>query len=256
MRREVFTVGRRLTFELVTGSGDVEVLSSEDGDVIVELRGGPEAGFTVELNGSDLVVRPPTKRSGKRRFASTDIKLYVPGEATGEIRVASGDVVIGTDLRELNVATASGDIRVNAAITEDFRAKTASGDVKTRRVGGQVFVATASGDVALENVGSDLTFNSASGDLRAGAVAGIVEIKGVSADVSIDEVAGHTVRARTLSGDVRLGIPPGRTIDLDMQTLSGEVVNRLTKAGNGAAHKVSLAISAKTVSGDLKLENA
>ncbi len=255
MRREVFTVSRTVTFELVTGSGDVEVLASGGDEVIVELRGGPETGYTVEMNGSDLVVRPPIKRSGKRRFASTDVKLYVPDDAAGEIRVASGDVIVGTEVGELNVASASGDIRVNATVLRDFFAKSASGDVKTRRVGGHVFIATASGGAIIEDVGGDLTFNSASGDLRAGAVAGMIEIKAVSADVFIDAVSGHTVRARTLSGDVRLGIPPGRTVDLDMQTLSGEVVNRLTKSDGGGDRKTSLAISVKTVSGNLKLES-
>lgn len=255
MRREVFTASRMLTFDVITGSGDVEVLSSGGDEVIVELRGGPEADYTVELNGTDLVVRPPTKRSGKRRFASTDIKLYVPSEAAGEIRVASGDVVIGTEMSDLSVATASGDIRINARVTRDFGAKTASGDIKAREIGGHVSIATASGDALLEDVGGDLTFNSASGDLRAGTIEGMVEVKAVSGDVSLDAVAGHTVRARTLSGDLRLGIPPGRSVDLDMQTLSGEVVNRLSKTGDGGERKVNLAISVKTVSGDLKLDS-
>jgi len=255
MRREVFTVSGNVTFELITGSGDVEVLSSGGEEVIVELRGGPESDYTVELNGSDLVVRPPSKRSGKRRFSSTDIKLYVPEQAAGEVRVASGDVIVGTDLRELTVATASGDIRVNATVGGDFGAKTASGDIKTRGIGGHVLIATASGDVTIEDVGGDLSFNSASGDLRANKVAGMVEIKGVSSDVSIAAVSGHTVRARTLSGDVRLRVPPGRTIDLDMQTLSGEVVNRLTRSDDDTGPKKALAISVKTVSGDLKLES-
>ena len=256
MRREVFTVSRKLTFELVTGSGDVEVLPSGGDEVIVELRGGPESDYIVELNGSDLIVRPPTKRSGKRRFASTDIKLYAPHQSGGEVRTASGDVVVTTDLRELNVATASGDVRANSEITSDFGIKTASGDVKARRIGGHVMIATASGDVILEDVGGDLSFNSASGDIRTGAVAGMVEIKGVSADVAIESVIGHTVRARTLSGDLRLGIPPGRSVDLDMQTLSGEVVNRLSPSAEPVAKKVALAISVKTVSGNLMLESS
>ena len=41
-----------------------------------------------------------------------------------------------------------------------------------------------------------------------------------------------------------------------MQTLSGEVLNRLTKsADDGGGRKTPLAISVKTVSGDLKLES-
>lgn len=255
MRREVFTVSGKLSFEAITGSGDVEVLSSGGDDVVVELRGGPEADYLVDLNGSDLVVLPPAKRSGKRRFASTDIKIYVPPSSCAGIKTASGDIIVNTELRELSVATASGDLRVSERLTGDCNVKSASGDVKTRDIDGHLSIATASGDVLTNDVAGDLTFNSASGDIRAGAVAGMVEIKGVSADASIEEVQGHTVRAKTLSGDIRLGIPPGRTVDLDMQTLSGEVVNRLTPS-DYEGEKVALAISIKTVSGSLKLESA
>jgi DUF4097 and DUF4098 domain-containing protein YvlB len=61
---------------------------------------------------------------------------------------------------------------------------------------------------------------------------------------------------RSISGDVRLGIPAGRTVDLDMQTMSGDVTNRIKKAGETTAARRSLAISVKSVSGSLRLENA
>lgn len=256
MRRETFTVTRSLSFELVTGSGDVEVLPSGSDQVVVELDGGPEASYTVELNGPELLVRPPSKRSGKRRYASTDIKIQVPEGSTGVIRTGSGDVVVMIDMHELTVATASGDLRMAGTVAGDFEAKTASGDVKLRDVGRNVYVATASGDVLLDSVGGDLRYNSASGDMRATAVDGIVEVKSVSGDIAVEVATGHTVRARTLSGNVRLGIPAGRTVDLDMQTLSGEVINRLQKSSDDTDKRKSLAISVKTVSGDLKLESS
>jgi DUF4097 and DUF4098 domain-containing protein YvlB len=208
------------------------------------------------MNGGNLIVHPPSKRSGKRRYASTDIKLRVPAGATGDIRTASGDIAVLVELRSLVVATASGDLRSSYAIAEDLEVKTASGDVKVRDVGGNVFATTASGDGVMDDVHGDVRFNSASGDLRVGRVDGVIEIRTVSGDVSVDNMGGHTLRARTLSGSVRVGIPAGRTVDLDMQTLSGDVVNRLSKSGDSEDKRISLAISVKTVSGDLKLENA
>lgn len=256
MRRESFTADRPLRFELATGSGDVEILPSGTSEVVVELDGGPEATYFVEFTGAELIVRPPAKRSGKRRFASTDIKIFAPEGVGGEVRTASGDVVVMAELSHLSVATASGDVRVSGSVQGDFEAKSASGDLKLHNVGRNVFAATASGDVLVGDVGGDLRFNSASGDLHAGAVDGVVEIKSVSADATIAAVAGHTVRARTLSGDVRLGIPPGRKVDLEMQTLSGEVINRLATSPDSVGRRKPLVISIKTVSGDLKLENA
>lgn len=257
MRRDSFSFTGRLTAEVITTSGDVELLAGPDGEVVVEIRGGPEEGYVVEMNGSDLIVHPPAKRSGKRRYVSSDIKVHLPQDASATVRVASGDINVSGALQELTVATASGDLRVSEAISQDLEVRTASGDVKLRSVGGNLTATTASGDMIVDSVGSDLKFNSASGDSRVATVGGNVEAKTVSGDMMVDKVEGHSVRMRTLSGEVRLGIPPGRTVDLDMQTLSGSVVNRLRKgASSPGERKKSLAISVKTVSGDLKLQSA
>ncbi|MFC2177490.1 DUF4097 domain-containing protein [Actinomycetota bacterium] len=256
MRRESFSLSGPLLFDVATSSGDVEIVPGNPGEVIVELRGGPAADYIVELQGSDLTVRPPSKPSGKRRHASTDIKLHVPNDTAGNVRTASGDVLVVSRVRSLVLATASGDCRVQDSVTEDFEAKTASGDVKLRDVGANLAVTTASGDVLAENVGADFRFNSTSGGARIAAVAGAIEVKTVSGNLSVRAAAGPSVRIRSLSGDARLGIPAGRTVDLDMQTMSGEVTNRIKKSGEASVARRSLTISMKSVSGSLRLDNA
>ena len=256
MRREEFAVTGPVLFEVSTTSGDIEVLSGSQDVAIVELRGGPEDGFVVELTGGALLIKPPARKSGRRRFVSTDIKIWVPDGSSGDIRTASGDVVIHAMLENLALATASGDVRMSQDLDGDLTAKTASGDLRGGVVGGTAHVSTASGDVLLEAVGGDLTFNSASGDARVGAVAGVADARTASGDVVIDTMAGHTFEGKTLSGDVRLGIPAARIIDLDMQTLSGGVVNRLSKRSSTSEEPRPLSITVKTVSGELKLQNA
>lgn len=255
MRRESFPEGGPITFEVITGSGNVEVLPAGDDETVVELRGGRESEYIIEMRGSVLVVQPPLKQSGKRRFASTDIKIFVAHDSSGEVKTASGDVFVNVGLADLAVATASGNARLTEPISNDLEIKTASGDVKARAVEGHLYIASASGDVTVDGVGGDLRFNSASGDLRTGRVGGVVEIKSVSGDVIVDAVEGHTVRARTLSGDIRLGIPAGRIIDLDLQSLSGDLINRLSKSSIPSEAKQPLDLSIKTVSGDLRLED-
>ena len=256
MRREEFLVTGSVHFDVSTTSGDIEVLSGSEDTAIVELRGGPEDGFLVELTGGALIIKPPTRKSGRRRFVSTDIKIWVPEHSSGDIRTASGDVVIHARLNGLALATASGDVRMSQDLGGDLTAKTASGDLRGSTVGGTAHISTASGDVLLDAVGGDLTFNSASGDARIGVVSGVAEARTASGDVVIDTLEGHSFEGKTLSGDIRLGIPPARVIDLDMQTLSGEVVNRLSKRSDSTEEPRPLSISMKTVSGELKLQNA
>ena len=256
MRRESFPLSGPLLFEIATSSGDVEILPGTASEVTVELRGGPVDAYIVEFAGSNLVVRAPTKPSGKRRYTTTDIKVFVPDNASGNVRTTSGDLRVATRLRNLVLATASGDCRVQDSVAEDVEAKTASGDLKLRDVGGNLVITTASGDVVVDDVGADFRFNSAGGDARVAAVAGIVEVKTVSGNLSVRTAAGPSVRVRSLSGDVRLGIPAGRTVDLDMQTLSGEVANRIKRSSEPAIDRLSLSISMKSVSGSLRLESA
>lgn len=76
-----------------------------------------------------------------------------------------------------------------------------------------------------------------------------------SGDLRIGRVDGSEVNARTLSGDVVLGIPARRRIDVDMQSMSGDLRNRLPK-GDGSPPEASIRIRAVSVSGDVTLRGA
>lgn len=255
MRREEFTISGPVRLDVSTGSGNIQLLAGPAESATVELRGGPEDEYTVEMTGADLVVRPPLKTSGKRRFARTNIKVYLPDGSTASVRTASGDVTASVALHDLDVSTASGDLRVTDDLAGDLTIKTASGDTRSENVAGDVAIKSASGDVSLEEVGGELRLNSASGDVRAVAVAGAIEATLVSGDLTIRAVGGSSVRTRSVSGNIGLGIPPGRTVDLDMQSLSGEVINRISRSAT-TGERIPLTLSIKTVSGDLRLESA
>jgi len=255
MRREEFSLTGPVRLDVSTGSGNIQLLAGAADSAIVELRGGPEDEYTIEMIGADLVVRPPLKESGKRRFARTNIKVHLPDGSTASARTASGDVTASVALHDLDVSTASGDVRVTCDLAGNLTIKTASGNVRGENIAGDVAIKSASGDVSLEEVGGELRFNSASGDVRAAAVAGTVDAKSVSGDLTIRAVRGSSVRTRSVSGTIGLGIPPGRTVDLDMQSLSGEVINRIHRSAT-SGERVALTLSIKTVSGDLRLESA
>ena len=255
MRREEFSATGDVSLQLVTGSGEIELLPGPADRVTVQLDGGPESDDRVEMIGSHLVVRPPAAGRGKRRFSATDITIHVPAGATVDIHTTAGDVAVSVAVAGLTVVTASGDVRLNDSVELDLDVKTASGDVRTGDVGGTATITTASGDCVVGTVGGDLRFNSASGDLRCGPIEGNAEAKTVSGDVVVGAIRGATFRAHTLSGDVRLGIPSGRLVELHLQTLSGDLINRTSKSSDPAAGRIPLAIEVKSVSGSLRLES-
>ena len=113
-------------------------------------------------------------------------------------------------------------------------------------------VAAASGDVIVESCDDDVQVNSASGDFICGIARGAIEVKTASGDVVVRRFEGGSFSGKSLSGDVRLGIPTGRRLRIDCQTMSGSVRNEFEVkegAGNGGDEA---SVRVKTLSGDIK----
>ena len=135
----------------------------------------------------------------------------------------------------------------------DGRARSTSGDIQIHAVQGRLVVDSASGDVRLDRVGDDLTVTTASGDVEVDYAAAGVEVKTTSGDLTVRHIDGDDVRVKTMSGDWRFCTAPCRTLEVDVQTLSGEVRNRLP-AGDGSPPEKRVGIWAKTLSGDITLQ--
>jgi DUF4097 and DUF4098 domain-containing protein YvlB len=249
-RQERFEVGPRPGIELATFSGDIVVTEGPDGVIEVLLNGAPDK-FTIEQRGDTIVVQP----EGSRRFArATDITAKVPPGTAAQLKCTSGDLLVEVPLSRLDAAVASGDVRARA-ITGDATIKSASGDTAIDNVDGRLEINTASGDARIGHVGFELTMNTASGDARVDSVDGPVRLRTASGDVRIRRFDGGDLTAKTLAGDLTVGIPKRRRIDLDLQSLSGSLRNRLPE-GDGSPPEKTITLSIKSVSGDVTLTGA
>ncbi len=252
VRTEKFQVGEEVLVDALTYSGDITLSEGPRGVVEVQLAGGKPDAYRVEQRGRVVSVTPESDRGFARRFSSTNIQLSVPQGTSAKLKCGSGDIVVSATLVDLAATVASGDIRIST-VTGDVTLKSASGDIRAGEIGGDLRVSTASGDVHLGRSMADVTVNSASGDVVADYVGGVPPLRSASGDVKVDELAGSAIESKTLSGDVRIGIPPGRIVDLDLQSLSGELKNELSEAASSQTAQRSLAIRVKTVSGNLHL---
>lgn len=251
-------------FSVTNPALDVDVKSSS-----VTLHRGPAGTVTVEVdtkhpdewivvqNGDSIVVRDDG--SGWRlRSGTSRVRITAPDGTAAHIATASGDVVVTVATGRTDIATASGDVRV--AIAASLNVKTASGDIAVDRVTSDVAAKTASGDINAHEIGGDLEASTASGDIRVDTVGGALRVNTASGDVRIARFEGTTLQANTVSGDVTVGIPTGRSIDLDVKTLSGSVhlpERRGTTAESPAATlKRRVDIRVKSVSGDFSLQRA
>src|SRR5579875_40247 len=81
-----------------------------------------------------------------------------------------------------------------------------------------------------------------------------VTAKTASGDVWIEAACGGLAETLTVSGDIRVGVAPGRDVYLDLSTFSGDVSSELEPAGETA--EAVMTVQCRTVSGDITVQRA
>jgi DUF4097 and DUF4098 domain-containing protein YvlB len=249
-RIERFVVGGRPRVEVSVGSGDVTVLAGEPGAIEVRVDGSAGSAVIEQL-GDTVVVEQEKGWAGR---GSIDVVVLAPAGAVVQTTTGSGDVTVELEVGELTATAGSGDVRVRR-VGGDAKVKTASGDLTVEQIGGRLEATTASGDVRIGDVGGDLSAKTASGDVVVERVGRSAELTSASGSLRVGCFEGAELAARSMSGDISIGIPPRRRIDVDMDSISGELRNRLP-AGDGSPPEVVVRLRISTVTGDVTLRGA
>lgn len=253
MKQHTFTIADTPRLDIRIPVGELRIVSGAPGVVEVDLDGrdGSVARFTVEQRGSLVSIAPD--RGPVIRWSSVDITVRVGVPPEVHARLTSGGVTATTELQTLTVETASGDV-VAGSVRGDATIRSASGDVRLGDVGGRLSTAAASGDIRAESVES-AEVKSASGDVYLREVRKDAEVGTASGDIVIARFSGERLAAKSISGDVGIGVPPGRRYEVAFTTLSGEV---RTDFPVGAAQEGApgARLEVKTVSGDIRVKGA
>ncbi len=246
-RHETFEVGGRPRIEVSLPSGEMVFLPGEAGKVEVDVEGRNAEDLEIEQRGGRILLRAPDRLGS--RWESFDVTVRTPAGADLEVRAASADVDVRVALGSLGARLASGDIRVGE-IEDDAAVESASGDVELGEVGGNLDVSTASGDVHLGRAGGRVVVHTASGVARLGNARAALSASTQSGDLDVERYEGGDLECSSTSGDVRIGLPPGRTLDVDVNTVSGDIRSDFApENGDGATARLRV----KTISGDIVL---
>lgn len=239
------------------GSLDLDV-SLPIGQIDVETVDGSETHVVLEAGSEKLLERAVVElreRGGRHELVvdlrrrsllsfdmgRSDLRLTIrcPHGAGAALRSAAAEIEIRGRLRSLEVKTAAGDVRIDAAIDGAATVKSVSGDVRLGRVGG------------------DLRAQLVSGDLEVAEADASVESKSVSGDQRIGSVRAGSVSLTSVSGDIEVGIRRGSRLDVDANSVSGDLDSELELAGAPAGGDGPLVeLRGKTVSGDFRVVRA
>ena len=219
-RIERFTVRRTPQLEVRLPSGSLHVRTGDADEVLIEVEGRRADEFNITQSGGAIVV----EHDGRRGVgtASHQVHITTPTGSGLSARVASADISTDGELGSVRLATASGDARIGSTVAS-LEAKTASGRLSADMVTGGVRVRTASGNVEIETATREVSVVTASGNVRIADALGDVTAKTASGRIAIDRFDGDLCAARTVSGGVRIGVPPGRTVQVDLSSLSGKI---------------------------------
>jgi hypothetical protein len=246
-----------VTLELIVPTGSM-VIETVDGDeTSILLTADDEsvlddANVAVREHGGayDVLVEVERKRSGLLggiiqidlggRRSRIRLEVRAPHGSVLLPRSASADVTARGRYARLDAKTVSGDLVVHGEVDGEAAAKSVSGDVRLGRVGGDLRAQTVSGDVRVDEVGGSVTGKTVSGDVR------------------VDALVDGKATFQSVSGDIDVGIRRGSRLDVDANSVSGDLSSELELAdapgGNGDGPVVVL--RGKTVSGDFRVRRA
>lgn len=255
-RRESFVAAGPVRASVTSKSGDVKVHTRTGSNLEVTLRASnansvhlldlAEIHFDDSTNTLEVDTRSgdgPGQKIGRGSWfnfggSDLDVDLIVPVDSTVEVKTVSGNSTFDGALDDVRVSSVSGDVHVNCDVNA-VDVKTASGDVDARHVRDALKCRTASGDVSCESAAQATDISSASGDVRVVAV----------------RPGDLTVKA--VSGDVLVCVARGLAVDINGNTVSGDMGTNIDLDGSGdSGGGDELAIKVTTVSGDVRIDKA
>lgn len=146
------------------------------------------------------------------------------------------DYSIDVDCNDCNVLVqdVDGDV-VADNVQGDIVVRGGRGRLNLDSVSGEILVSGARGRVVADNVNSGIRMSDITGDVNAGSVNGEIQLVGIAADnVDAETTNGHIQYEGSLrdggrytfsthNGGIRVTIPEGAGVDVNVSTHSGEV---------------------------------
>lgn len=253
------------------GSGMVQLHAVETTETEVVVEGKDADDVTVEQRGDEIVIKANQRRAGFMSFGNdVDVTVRLPHDSeltvklgsadlvgtgrfgTVHVKNGSGDVNLAGISGEAVVQSGSGEVRIGTS-QRDLRVKSGSGSVQVGRVEGSTVIVSGSGRISVDSAQDETVAKTGSGDVRIGETNSSVSMTSGSGDLEVGSISRGSVKAKSASGGVLVGVPAGVPVWTDISTISGSIRSNLEGAGTAEDYQDHIEIRATTVSGDVIL---
>ncbi|HEY5873288.1 MAG TPA: DUF4097 family beta strand repeat-containing protein [Gaiellaceae bacterium] len=268
----VFETPGSVSLQVKLPSGRVLVTTADQPSTTVEVvaigRRGQDAIDEIDVTLDDRPGRHVVKIEQRDRFrwgpiqitwgGDFECRIVCPPGTDLEFSGGSTDLRAEGELGEVSVRTASGDIRVESA-SRELQAKTASGDISVDTIAAQSSLATVSGEIDVERLDAPVTARSVSGRVTIASISAALGVSTTSGNIDLKAISGGDVRAKSVSGDVRIGVARGTRTWVDASSVSGRLESELgleDQEPSGDAGDAVVPLHVKTVSGDVSIVRA
>jgi hypothetical protein len=241
-----------LQLDVEVPSGELQVLYGRDGEVsITGVARGAEgvklddsffpATLTVEQNGNHLAIRHAPNPDYPEKGISIVYRIDVPYRTEVTARMSRGKQNIAGILGPVRAQVGIGNIKASyiskslqadvddgnldiQVIGERVDAKAGIGNISCSRLPQGVNAETGDGDINLTVVGpSTATIRRGSGRMEVGGARGSFVGSTDAGDLHIRSVPHDDWQLSSISGTVRLELPPAARFELDASTDSGDL---------------------------------
>lgn len=283
---KTFDTPRPIRLVIRARAGEVTLRAADDapgttpGTTVVTLAARNDAAHevlpqvVVEQSRDTIAVHVPRGRGGfLRPGPKIDIDVVCPAGSHLDVRAEAGDVTARGTWAHARCVTGSGDVDIEA-VDDDAMFKTGSGAISAGRVARTLRASTGSGDINLDESGAssqlsvgsgqisigqltgDVVTKSGSGDVEVGVLGGSLVTKTGSGAVTVRRAASGTITASNASGDIVIGVVEGTAAWLDVSTQTGRVSQELGESVAPVDGQPTVEITARTVTGNLRVHRA
>lgn len=166
------------------------------------------------------------------RPCKVDYVITAPHTCALKVNGVSNDTRLDGFDGECAVNSVSGDLELKS-ITGNVSASVVSGEMELESVSGTVKLSAVSGDVSGRRLAGTLSLNTVSGDADlAESQLSSLEANTTSGNLKVETAIGAgPYRFHSVSGDVRLKVPPETRCTVKLHSLSGGLSVDLPKTG-------------------------